>query len=123
MIDFRLIARDAFSLAATQFVPAGPVRAAVVVNSATAVPRKIYRGFAGYPAERGFAVVTYDYRGIGESRPASLVGFAARMRDWAALDATAALDHVRAAWPNVPIHAVGHSVGGQAIGLLDNNEM
>src|SRR4051812_14925101 len=106
MTDFRLAARDGFALAATRFTPSGPVRAVVVVNSATAVPRRIYRGFAGYLAERGFAVVTYDYRGIGESRPQSLVGFAARMRDWAALDATAALDHARASWPGVPIHAV-----------------
>ncbi len=114
-------ARDGYALAGTEFLPGGPVRAAVVLNSATAVPRRIYRGFAEYLAERGLAVLTYDYRGIANSRPASLVGFPARMRDWAALDATAALDHVRARWPDVPVYAVGHSFGGQTIGLLPNN--
>jgi predicted alpha/beta hydrolase len=44
------------------------------------------------------------------------------MRDWALLDATAALEHVRELWPGVPVAAVGHSVGGQAIGLLANND-
>jgi predicted alpha/beta hydrolase len=119
--DTTFAARDGYELAATLYVPSRPLRAAVVLNSATAVPRRIYRAFATYLAQRDFAVLTYDYRGIAGSRPDSLVGFAARMRDWALLDATAALDHVRALWPDVPIAAVGHSLGGQAIGLLGNN--
>jgi predicted alpha/beta hydrolase len=119
--DTRFAARDGCMLAATLFTPERPVRAAVVLNSATAVPRRIYRGFAAYLAERGFAVLTYDYRGVAGSRPASLVGSAARMRDWATLDASAALDFMGTRWPAVPLAAVGHSFGGQAIGLLANN--
>jgi len=120
--DTSFTARDGFALAATAYVPNRPLRAAVVINSATAVPRRIYRGFATYLAQRNFAVLTYDYRGVADSRPVTLVGFAARMRDWALLDATAALEHVRELWPGVPVAAVGHSVGGQAIGLLANND-
>ena len=56
--------RDGYELAATAFVPSRPLRAAVVLNSATAVPRRIYRGFATYLAQRDFAVLTYDYRGV-----------------------------------------------------------
>ena len=96
----RLPATDGYPLAATLFLPRGAKRHAVLINSATAVPRKIYRGFAGYLAQRGCAVLTYDYRGIGDSRqqaltgynqPKSLVGFKASMSDWAALDVTAAV--------------------------------
>jgi predicted alpha/beta hydrolase len=119
--DTTFPARDGYALAATTFVPDRPVRAAVVLNSATAVPRKIYRGFATYLAERDFAVLTYDYRGTGGSRPASLVGFAARMRDWAALDVAAALDHARTNWAGLPLLMIGHSFGGQALGLVPNN--
>jgi predicted alpha/beta hydrolase len=121
--DMTFPARDGYPLAATEFVPDGPARVAIVINSATAVPRRIYRGFATYLAERSFAALTYDYRGVAGSRPKSLIGFPARMRDWAALDVTAALEHVRARWPDVPLAAVGHSFGGQAIGLLPNNEV
>jgi predicted alpha/beta hydrolase len=121
MTDTTFLARDGYPLAATTFVPDRPVRAAVLISSATAVPRKIYRGFAAYLAERDFAVLTYDYRGIAGSRPVSLIGFPARMRDWATLDAGAALDHVRARWPGIPAVMVGHSFGGQALGLLANN--
>ena len=96
-------------------------RGAVLINSATAVPRKIYRGFATYLAQQGFTVLTYDYRGTGGSRPRSLRGFTVRMRDWAALDVAAAIDHMRTVWPKLPLAVVGHSFGGQAVGLAPNN--
>ena len=98
--DTTIAARDGYALAASVFVPEGTPAGAVLINSATAVPRKIYRGFAGYLARRGCAVLTYDYRGTGDSRqkalvgynqPRSLVGFKASMSDWAALDVTAAV--------------------------------
>ena len=102
----------------------------MLINSATAVPRKIYRGFAGYLARRGCAVLTYDYRGIGDFRqkslvgynqPKSLVGFKASMSDWAALDVTAAVAWMRERYKTLPLTYVGHSFGGQALGLLANN--
>ena len=119
--DTTIAARDGFRLAATVFTPPGPPRAAVLIGSATAVPRKIYRGFAGYLAERGFAALTYDYRGIGGSRPQSLKGFSARMRDWATLDTSGAVDHLRQVWPQLPLYVIGHSFGGHAVGLVANN--
>jgi predicted alpha/beta hydrolase len=119
--DTTIAARDGYALAASVFVPDGRPGGAVLINSATAVPRKIYRGFAGYLARQGFAVVSYDYRGTGGSRPASLRGFNVRMRDWAALDVSAAIDHMRMVWPKLPLCVVGHSFGGQALGLAPNN--
>src|SRR6202163_2548996 len=98
--DINFPAVDGYLLGASLFLPRGAKRHAVLINSATAVPRKIYRGFAGYLARRGCAVLTYDYRGIGGSRqlalegyirPKSLNGFKADMADWAALDVTAAV--------------------------------
>jgi predicted alpha/beta hydrolase len=123
-------ATDGYSLGATLFLPRGAKRHAVLINSATAVPREVYRGFAGYLARRGCAVLTYDYRGIGDSRqkslvgynqPKSLVGFKASMSDWAALDITAAVAWMRQRYKNLPLAYVGHSFGGQALGLLGNN--
>lgn len=119
--DTSIAARDGYQLAATVFTPTVAPARAVLINSATAVPRRIYRGFAAYLAEQGCAVLTYDYRGIGGSRPASLRGFPVRMRDWAALDVAGAIDHMRAVWPKLPLAVVGHSFGGQAVGLAPNN--
>jgi predicted alpha/beta hydrolase len=119
--DIRLPAADGFLLGATLYLPRGARSHAVLINSATAVPRRIYRGFASYLAGRGCAVLTYDYRGTGDSRPKSLAGFQATMADWAALDVAAAVDWMRARYPMMPLGYVGHSFGGQALGLIPNN--
>jgi predicted alpha/beta hydrolase len=128
--DITVPAADGYRLAATLFLPRGAKSHAVLINSATAVQRKIYRGFAGYLARRGCAVLTYDYRGIGDSRqksvegynqPRSLVGFKASMSDWATLDVTAAVAWMRERYHPLPLNYVGHSFGGQALGLLANN--
>jgi predicted alpha/beta hydrolase len=119
--DKTIPARDGYPLAATVFSPEGPPRGIVLINSATAVSRKFYRGFASYLAERGLAALTYDYRGIAGSRPPSLRGFNVRMRDWASLDATAVIDHVRQGWPAADLLVVGHSFGGHVVGLVPNN--
>jgi predicted alpha/beta hydrolase len=121
---------DGYSLGATLYLPRGAKRHAVLINSAAAVPRKLYKGFASYLARRGCAVLTYDYRGTGDSRqksltnysqPRSLVGFKASMSDWAALDVTAAVAWMRERYKTLPLNYVGHSFGGQALGLLPNN--
>jgi len=128
--DIIVPAADGYPLAATLFLPRRAKRHAVLINAATAAPRKIYRGLASYLAQRGCAVLTYDYRGIGGSRPKhtvgdvrpkSLVGFKASMADWAALDATAAVAWMRERYHALPLTYVGHSFGGQALGLLANN--
>jgi predicted alpha/beta hydrolase len=128
--DITFPAADGYLLGATLFLPRGAKRHAVLINSATAVPRKIYKGFAGYLARRGYAVLTYDYRGTGDSRqkslvgynqPKSLVGFNASMSDWAALDVTAAVAWMRERYKSLPLNYIGHSFGGQALGLLANN--
>ncbi len=120
--DITMPAADGYALAGTLFLPRGAKHHAVLINSATAVPRKIYRGFAGYLAHRGCVVLTYDYRGIGDSRqmaidgyvrPKSLVGFNASMADWAALDVTAAVRWMRERYESLPLGYIGHSFGGQ----------
>lgn len=128
--DITLPAMDGYELAATLFLPRGAKRQAVLINSATAVPRRFYRGFAAYLAGRGCAVLTYDYRGTGDSRPKaplghnqpkSLAGFETTMSDWAAQDVTAAVSWMRERYRPLPFAYVGHSFGGQALGLLPNN--
>ena len=86
--DITFPATDGYSLAATLFMPHRARRGTVLINSATGTPRKIYRPFATYLASRGFIALTYDYRGVGGSRPKSLLGFKASMADWAAKDTT-----------------------------------
>ncbi len=110
-------AADGRPLAGTVLEPSR-MDAAVVIASATGVPRRIYEGIAGYLAEAGMAVLTFDYRGIGGSRQThALRDEVARMQDWGRLDLEGALGWMRQAYPGAPLLVLGHSAGGQLIGL------
>lgn len=113
---------DDVLLAGLAFEPAGPPRGAVLLSPATGAPKEFYRHYAAHLASRGFLVLTYDYRGIGGSRPRSLRGFPARMRDWGRLDMTAALDELERLSGGAPLFLLGHSVGAQLAGLIDGVE-
>lgn len=125
-----LVADDGRHLAATWHEPpAGAARAVAVMHAATGVPRGYYRAFAVWLAEQGYAVLTYDYRGIGGSRLAHGVrADHATMRDWALLDmaaAIAAAQHRRGRDDpsrRLPLLLIGHSFGGNAIGFAQGVE-
>jgi len=113
---------DRVRLGATLFRPRAATPRAVAIQAATGVKQTYYAGFAAYLAERGFSVLIYDYRGIGRSRPASLKGYGATMRDWAERDIPAAFDFLERTAPGARLMAVGHSFGGQIYGLLPQRE-
>jgi predicted alpha/beta hydrolase len=91
----------------------------VLVNAATGVPRQFYKYFADYLRDHGWTTVTWDYRGIGDSAPPSLRGFDVRMRDWALIDMQAIVDWLSSEFGPRRIFSVGHSFGGQGIGLIE----
>jgi len=113
---------DRVRLGATLFRPRAATPRAVAIQAATGVKQTYYAGFAAYLAERGFCVLIYDYRGIGRSKPASLKGYGATMRDWAERDIPAAFDFLERTAPGARLMAVGHSFGGQIYGLLPQRE-
>ena len=114
-----LTAADGFQLGAARYEAVGERRGSIVIAGATAVPQGFYRRFADHAARRGFTVLTFDYRGSGRSRPADLRGFRMDFRDWGRLDLAAAVDSMAA--EGGPVHLIGHSYGGHAIGLLPNH--
>ncbi len=118
--DIVVSAADGYELAATLFTPIDTTSPMLIVNSATAVPRQFYRAFGKAAAAAGFPTLTYDYRGIGASKPTSLRGFDASMRDWALLDMQGVVDWASHDFGSEGVYLVGHSVGGQLAGLLEN---
>src|SRR5688500_5285118 len=85
------IEADDYPIAARRYEPEH-ARATVLVHGATATPQRYYAAFGNALASAGYRVITYDYRGIGASRPKSLRRFAASMTEWAEKDARAAYD-------------------------------
>jgi predicted alpha/beta hydrolase len=96
-------------------------KAAVIIPSAMGVAQQFYTQFAQWLAGQGYHVTTFDYRGIGLSAPASLRGFPVNIFDWAE-DCAAVIDTVSSQLPDAPLHWIGHSLGGQLLGLIPNRE-
>lgn len=116
-----LDAADGYRLGATLFRPEGASRQAVQIHAAAGVKQEYYAPFAAYLAGRGFTVLTFDYRGVGRSAAVHVRHIDARMRDWAELDAAAALAFLRARGFERPL-GVGHSFGGQSFAVMPGNE-
>lgn len=110
-------AADGFQLHGHLWTALGPPHTALLINPATGVAARYYGRYAAFLARSGFAVLTYDYRGIGASRPKSLRGFRATKHDWGALDCEAAIQFLSNSFPRLPMMAVCHSIGGFALGL------
>jgi predicted alpha/beta hydrolase len=101
--------------------PGGAQRPVVVINAATSVRCEYYGRFAAFLHRHGFDVITYDYRGIGNSRPSRLRELGAGWLDWGQLDFEAVLQHTAVAFPDQPVQVVAHSVGGLLIGMAPSN--
>ena len=54
----------------------------VIINPALAVPQTYYAHFAEFIAENNYTVVTFDYRGIGQSIDPAIHGSAIKMEHW-----------------------------------------
>ncbi|HEX2546093.1 MAG TPA: alpha/beta fold hydrolase [Ramlibacter sp.] len=116
-----LHASDGTAIAARVYEPQGLLEGNVVIGGAMGVRQEYYRPFAEWLAAQGWRVTSFDYRGSGDSAPASLRGFKADLFDWTR-DYEAAIDHAHAALPGAPLYLLGHSLGAQLPGLLSNQE-
>lgn len=116
--DQTVVTEDGYELAVTSFVPDGAALGTLVINPAMATARQFYGQFAAWWAERGFYVVTYDYRGIGGSRLETLRGFETSVEDWAIRDIPAILNWAQQQTESPDLYVAGHSLGGQVMGLL-----
>lgn len=117
--DITIECSDGIPLAATLY-QAEEVKAAIMIAPATGIKRQFYNSFANHLAENGYGVLTFDNRGIGGSKGESLNKVDATLVNWGRLDMTAVLEQLKQSFPNRNYHLVGHSAGGQLVGLMDN---
>lgn len=115
--DFSIESRGGGLICGTVRTPSeGSSTAVVVIHPATAVPERLYSGFANYLAQQGYAVLSYDYRGTGRSgAPHEHRGV--RMRDWMDQDVPDVAAWAAQQFPELPRFAIGHSIGGHALAL------
>ncbi|WP_409525603.1 serine aminopeptidase domain-containing protein [Nitrincola sp. MINF-07-Sa-05] len=117
-----LMARDGYPLAVRWFEPAeSDAKITLLIGSATAAPQTYYDHFATFLARQKIRVVTFDYRTIAASHHTEWAGDDPTMLDWGSLDLASLIDWVSDAWPQTSLLYLGHSIGGQLLGLTDNH--
>ena len=120
----RIVCVDGYVLGGHLWRPNGHEIGTVIINPATGVLARYYHRYARFLAESGFAAITYDYRGIGLSRPKGDAkrprGFAVRWADWGTHDFEAVVRFARMRDGHGLLTVVGHSIGGVLIGYAES---
>ena len=121
----QLTALDGYRLSATLYeaAPGAEVQRAALLCGGGGLPARAYGRFAGWLAASGIPVLTFDYRGIGRSRPARMRGFRAGAEDWAEHDCAAAIGWLRARYPRAELIGIAHSIGGLILGCALRTEL
>lgn len=119
----RIAASDDYPLAATLYYSDRlqlPQRVAII-NCATGVKASYYARYARFLAAHGYLAITYDYRGIGASRPRSLRRLKASKSDWGSKDFEGIMQWVIKNFSDADIAVIGHSIGGVLPGFSASN--
>lgn len=111
----KITAEDGYKLSARIYGSLEKEKPLLVIAAATGVPQRYYKKFGLYMAKQNYTVITFDYRGIAESRQGKLKGFKTSFLEWARLDLKCIIDWACTIRPPL---IIGHSFGGQAFGLL-----
>ncbi|WP_448851838.1 alpha/beta hydrolase family protein [Corynebacterium sp. 335C] len=92
------------------------VRGVITIHGGTGRSEKTYEPMAKRFTERGYAVVTYCYRGMERSGLESdRRNDTMSMTDWITQDAPGVMEWAREHFPDVPAYALGHGTGGHGV--------
>ena len=112
---------DGFQLSAIYCCRYGKSAGTVVISSATGVKKEYYLGFADFLVQKGYTVVLYDYRGIGESPPRDLK-YSEAIQECGTSDMNAVLNYLVKERKLTNIIWIGHSMGTELVGLLEQHQ-
>ncbi|HEY1289658.1 MAG TPA: alpha/beta fold hydrolase [Burkholderiales bacterium] len=121
-LPVRLRAPDGYELGGAWYagdLPEEPAQVALL-HCGAGIPALSYRRFARFLARHGIPTLTYDYRGIGLSRPERLRGFSASIEDWAFYDCAGGIAWLRDRYPRATIVGIAHSIGALLFGGAPN---
>ncbi|WP_420575525.1 alpha/beta fold hydrolase [Ekhidna sp.] len=117
--DFMIKCGDGKLIAATHYGDEGlPM---VIVSSALGTSRRFYDAFAKFLLQKGFQVLTFDYRGVGDSKSRK-DDPDVKVSKWGSEDLTAVINWVKTYEPDQWIALVGHSIAGQIFPLAKNKK-
>ncbi|NNP69802.1 alpha/beta fold hydrolase [Acinetobacter sp. Ac_5812] len=119
--SFWISCKDDYQLAA-QFYPAQDHTKPypILICPATGITKNFYHAFAEWLNQQGYSVLSFDFRGIGESLHGPLKNSTASINDWGIYDIPAAIETLLDRTLAEKVIIVGHSAGGQLLGITSN---
>ncbi|MEM8762630.1 MAG: alpha/beta fold hydrolase [Bacteroidota bacterium] len=94
----------------------------LIIASATGVKQAYYQKFAQFVADNGISVITFDYNGIGQSLNKPIKELDNNAADWGRNDLEHVIQYALKHYPNAKKVVLGHSIGGQLIGLAASSQ-
>lgn len=107
-------------LSATLF-EASEAKTILILASATGVKQEYYQKFAQFIVNNGISVITFDYCGIGRSLKKPIKGLNTNAANWGKDDLESVIKYALTNYPNSKKVILGHSIGGQLIGLAQSS--
>ena len=119
--QFNISCKDGYSLSA-RFYPSTDKSdlEPILICPATGITQNFYHDFATWLSQQGHSVLTFDFRGIGESLHGPLKQSKASIQDWGQLDIPAAIETLLSKTQQEKVILIGHSAGGQLLGIVPN---
>lgn len=117
-----IVCQDGYSLSARYYANSSDKssQSPILICPATGISKNFYHHFAIWLSEQGFDVMSFDFRGIADSLHGDLKDSNASIQDWGQLDIPAAIDSVLAKTQQHKVTLLGHSAGGQLLGIASN---
>ena len=117
----QIAAPDGYPLSATVYQSTAP-EAVLIIAPAVAAPQTLYRHFAAFMAGQGVDCITFDYRGTANSL-AKNSPYRIQLEDWGKQDIETIIRLARTSYADkTPVHLLGHSIGGQLLGLAPSSK-
>ncbi|WP_180012929.1 alpha/beta fold hydrolase [Acinetobacter sp. YH16031] len=114
--------QDGYQLS-TRFYPVTDAeckKSPILICPATGITKQFYHSFSCWLQTQGYAMLVFDFRGIGESLKGSVKQSKASIVQWGQLDIPAAIDALLAKTQAAKVILLGHSAGGQLLGIVPN---
>lgn len=119
MQQISILTADNQQITATYFKPKKANGKVVVIAGGVGMAQRFFFKFATWLAEQGCHAYTFDFRGIALSHTTPIKKLNAGYFEWTNYDFIAITNHVKNQHPDNTFYLVGHSFGGNSIGLSE----
>lgn len=93
----------------------------MIIVSAAGVLQSFYKKIAEFFQNNGISTITFDYTGVGKSLHGNIKKENSNLVNWGNRDLEAVIKHTIKTFPHHKIILLGHSIGGQLIGLAPSS--